>query len=58
MNLLSRLRILGKLCHGFPDDSLGCGAQHRGLDDWNCRRENVRSPPYRKVQADPMFISR
>jgi hypothetical protein len=34
VNLLSRLRILGKLCHGFPDDSLGCVAQHRGLDDW------------------------
>jgi hypothetical protein len=29
VDLLSGLRVLGKLCHGFPDDSLGCVAQHR-----------------------------
>ena len=26
VDLLSWLRILGKLCHSFPDDSLGCVA--------------------------------
>jgi len=29
VDLLSGLRVLSKLCHGFPDDSLGCVAQHR-----------------------------
>lgn len=29
VDLLSGLRVLGKLCHGFPDGSLGCVAQHR-----------------------------
>jgi hypothetical protein len=58
MNLLSWLWVLGKLCHSFPDNSLGCVAQHRvvltiGVDRW--RKVGTKT---RKVQVRCSYLAK